>query len=183
VYSFGMVLYELLTMDRPYMGFPGWREIRAGHFGPDLVAIWAMEGYRPGIPASCPPVWSRLMKDCWAANPTERPSFKELARRLKGIKDSGEARTWPVDAMGPQRLEAAKAAAVAAAKAVEPEEATSEENTPASVVAVPAARALAPTEPGQREMKVVAGVARRRDSDQGGGAAGVVVLPAQRQVQ
>ena len=183
VYSFGMVLYELLTMDRPYMGFPGWREIRAGHFGPDLVAIWAMEGYRPGIPASCPPVWSRLMKDCWAANPTERPSFKELARRLKGIKDSGEARTWPVDAMGPQRLEAAKAAAMAAAKAVEPEEATSEENTPASVVAVPATRALAPTEPGQREMKVVAGVARRRDSDQGGGAAGVVVLPAQRQVQ
>lgn len=102
VYSFGMVMYEFLTMDRPYMGFPGWRDIVAGNFGPDLVAIWAMQGHRPSIPASCPQVWSALMRECWSHKPSDRPTFREVAQRLKAIKESGEARTWKAESMGRQ---------------------------------------------------------------------------------
>ena len=183
VYSFGMVLYELLTMDRPYMGFPGWRDIRAGHFGTDLVAIWALEGYRPTIPAACPAVWSRLMRDCWAPDAVSRPSFKELAGRLKGIKDSGEARTWPVDAMGPQRLEAAKAAAAAQVAEAAKEGAPRAIGDVARVVVVPAAAqtVVAPA-PAQGPLKVAVGVARRQEPGGGnGGPPKATVMAAQRQ--
>lgn len=38
---------------------------------------------RPTIPRYCDPEWRRLMEQCWAPNPAVRPSFTEIADRLR----------------------------------------------------------------------------------------------------
>lgn len=38
---------------------------------------------RPMIPGYCDPEWRRLMEECWAPNPMARPSFTEIASRLR----------------------------------------------------------------------------------------------------
>lgn len=38
---------------------------------------------RPTIPSYCDPEWRRLMEQCWAPNPATRPSFTEIASRLR----------------------------------------------------------------------------------------------------
>ena len=97
VYSFAMVLYELLTvrltnflmsdrepllsaqrrcflqMDRPYYGYPGWRTIEQGHLGVDLIPIWAsQDDQRPAIHPTCPAEWEGLMTECWRKCPMVR---------------------------------------------------------------------------------------------------------------
>ena len=59
VYSFGMVMYELLTLLRPSEGFAGHEMVR-GH-GVDLIPLWACQGKRPVIPAWCPDEWRDLI--------------------------------------------------------------------------------------------------------------------------
>lgn len=55
VYSFGIVLWELITRDEPYAGMPG------------LEAAFAAadRGLRPKIPAFCPDDYRDLMTQCW----------------------------------------------------------------------------------------------------------------------
>ncbi|KAF7834799.1 putative serine/threonine-protein kinase [Senna tora] len=38
---------------------------------------------RPTIPSYCDSEWRTLMEQCWAPNPAVRPSFTEIARRLR----------------------------------------------------------------------------------------------------
>lgn len=38
---------------------------------------------RPTIPSYCDLDWKTLMEQCWAPNPAVRPSFTEIARRLR----------------------------------------------------------------------------------------------------
>lgn len=38
---------------------------------------------RPNIPSYCDLEWKTLMEQCWAPNPSIRPSFTEIARRLR----------------------------------------------------------------------------------------------------
>jgi hypothetical protein len=38
---------------------------------------------RPTIPGYCDIEWRTLMEQCWAPNPAVRPSFTEIARRLR----------------------------------------------------------------------------------------------------
>ncbi|KAG5546898.1 hypothetical protein RHGRI_018905 [Rhododendron griersonianum] len=38
---------------------------------------------RPSIPSFCDAEWRRLMEQCWAPNPVARPSFTEIASRLR----------------------------------------------------------------------------------------------------
>ena len=42
---------------------------------------------RPEIPAFCEQPWMDLMAACWALNPTQRPSFAELAQQLEDLVD------------------------------------------------------------------------------------------------
>ena len=39
------------------------------------------KGLRPVIPASCPAPLAAIMRECWARNPNERPSFEQLKVR------------------------------------------------------------------------------------------------------
>lgn len=38
---------------------------------------------RPPVPGYCDYEWRLLMEQCWAPDPVARPSFTEIARRLR----------------------------------------------------------------------------------------------------
>ncbi|GAQ88743.1 Protein kinase superfamily protein [Klebsormidium nitens] len=72
VYSFALVLWELLTLQLP---FPDMTGIQAA------FAVVAREA-RPPVPAHCPPGLARLMTACWAGNPRRRPTFDDVLAML-----------------------------------------------------------------------------------------------------
>ncbi|KAK2986387.1 hypothetical protein RJ640_026651, partial [Escallonia rubra] len=47
---------------------------------------------RPPIPARSDPEWTKLMEQCWSADPETRPSFTEITRRLRSISAALEAK-------------------------------------------------------------------------------------------
>ncbi|XAR56919.1 Non-specific serine/threonine protein kinase [Bertholletia excelsa] len=73
VFSFGIVLWEILTGEEPYANM---------HYGAIIGGI-VNNTLRPTIPSLCDPEWRRLMEQCWAPNPGARPSFTEIASRLR----------------------------------------------------------------------------------------------------
>ncbi|XP_054815228.1 serine/threonine-protein kinase STE20-like [Prosopis cineraria] len=73
VFSFGIVLWEILTGEEPYANM---------HYGAIIGGI-VNNTLRPTIPSYCDPEWRQLMEQCWAPNPAARPSFTEIARRLR----------------------------------------------------------------------------------------------------
>ncbi|CAH2037390.1 unnamed protein product [Thlaspi arvense] len=73
VFSFGIVLWEILTGEEPYANM---------HYGAIIGGI-VNNTLRPTIPSYCDSDWRILMEECWAPNPTVRPSFTEIAGRLR----------------------------------------------------------------------------------------------------
>ncbi|KAL2326093.1 hypothetical protein Fmac_025151 [Flemingia macrophylla] len=73
VFSFGIVLWEILTGEEPYANM---------HYGAIIGGI-VNNTLRPTIPSNCDPEWRTLMEQCWAPNPAARPSFTEIASRLR----------------------------------------------------------------------------------------------------
>eukprot|EP01129_Flabellula_baltica_P016605 TRINITY_DN896_c0_g2_i1.p1 TRINITY_DN896_c0_g2~~TRINITY_DN896_c0_g2_i1.p1 ORF type:complete len:462 (+),score=107.21 TRINITY_DN896_c0_g2_i1:181-1566(+) len=68
VYSFGIVLWELLTRDEPYSEHDDFSVFRK--------AV-CEDRERPPIPEDCPERWADLMKSCWHHNPIARLSMEE----------------------------------------------------------------------------------------------------------
>uniref|UniRef100_A0A5B7BPI2 Protein kinase domain-containing protein n=1 Tax=Davidia involucrata TaxID=16924 RepID=A0A5B7BPI2_DAVIN len=75
VFSFGIVLWEILTGDEPYANM---------HYGAIIGGI-VSNTLRPPVPSYCDAEWRLLMEQCWAPNPVARPSFTEIARRLRAM--------------------------------------------------------------------------------------------------
>lgn len=73
VFSFGIVLWEILTSEEPYANM---------HYGAIIGGI-VNNTLRPTIPNYCDIEWRTLMEQCWAPNPAVRPSFTEIASRLR----------------------------------------------------------------------------------------------------
>ncbi|KAG4399068.1 hypothetical protein GLYMA_08G165900v4 [Glycine max] len=73
VFSFGIVLWEILTGEEPYANM---------HYGAIIGGI-VNNTLRPTIPDHCDSEWRTLMEQCWAPNPAARPSFTEIASRLR----------------------------------------------------------------------------------------------------
>ncbi|KAL0699560.1 hypothetical protein Bca4012_055682 [Brassica carinata] len=73
VFSFGIVLWEILTGEEPYANM---------HYGAIIGGI-VNNTLRPTIPSYCDSDWRILMEECWAPIPTARPSFTEIAGRLR----------------------------------------------------------------------------------------------------
>ncbi|GMI81124.1 hypothetical protein like AT5G57610 [Hibiscus trionum] len=73
VYSFGIVMWELLTGEEPY----------ADLHRASIIGGIVNNRLRPKIPAWCDPEWKALMERCWAFDPTKRPSFSEISQRLR----------------------------------------------------------------------------------------------------
>ncbi|XP_075643037.1 RAF-like serine/threonine-protein kinase 24 isoform X2 [Castanea sativa] len=76
VFSFGIVLWELLTGEEPYADL---------HYGAIIGGI-VSNTLRPPIPESCDSDWRSLMEKCWSAEPSERPSFTEIANELRSME-------------------------------------------------------------------------------------------------
>jgi len=75
VFSFGIVLWEILTGEEPYANM---------HYGAIIGGI-VNNTLRPPIPENCDPDWRKLMEQCWSANPDARPSFTEVTDRLQAM--------------------------------------------------------------------------------------------------
>lgn len=83
VYSFAMVLFEILCRDIPF-----------NDLEPREVEEEIMKGSRPAldmVPNDCPKWLIDLMVDCWANDPSKRPSFKYIVAKLDAEAFGGEA--------------------------------------------------------------------------------------------
>ncbi|XP_032806265.1 fibroblast growth factor receptor 2-like isoform X3 [Petromyzon marinus] len=75
VWSFGVLLWEIFTLGgSPYPGIPV----------EELFKL-LKEGHRMDRPALCSTELYMMMKDCWAAVPSHRPTFKQLVEDLDRI--------------------------------------------------------------------------------------------------
>jgi len=76
VYSFGVILWQLLTLEDPFQGFDDWDEFY------DAVCN---KNLRPTIPDECIPSLRSLIRDCWSSDKSQRPSFTALVSRLESV--------------------------------------------------------------------------------------------------
>jgi serine/threonine protein kinase len=82
VWSFGVIVWEILNRQHPYAGM-----------SPHAV-MWGVvedglkpthEGFRGlslSTHTSAPPFWTELCDECWAREPSERPTFNDIVKRL-----------------------------------------------------------------------------------------------------
>lgn len=82
VFSFGIVMWEILTGEEPYANM---------HYGAIIGGI-VNNTLRPPVPASCDPEWRRLMEQCWAPDPQQRPSFTQIASRLRAMSVASQSK-------------------------------------------------------------------------------------------
>ena len=73
VWSFGILLYELITYGRfPYPGMNNTQVLEA-----------VQNGYRMPCPMGCPEHLYEIMRECWKGNAASRPTFETLQWRLE----------------------------------------------------------------------------------------------------
>lgn len=76
VYSFGLVLWELVSGSIPYEDMT------------PLQAAFAVvnKNLRPVVPLSCPTPLQQLMEQCWSVQPDKRPEFSQIVRTLETLQ-------------------------------------------------------------------------------------------------
>jgi serine/threonine protein kinase len=91
VYSYAIVLWEILTGQEPFLEFKSFRVFKR--------AI-CLENIRPPIPDWIPVQLANVMKSCWHRDPGMRPGFDEIVRLLDNaaveilIPDSEGQKFW-----------------------------------------------------------------------------------------
>ncbi|KAK4753567.1 hypothetical protein SAY87_001671 [Trapa incisa] len=78
VFSFAMILYEMLEGDPPL-----------SNYEPYEAAKYVAEGHRPAFRSkSYTPELRELTEQCWSADMNRRPPFLEILKRLEKIKEN-----------------------------------------------------------------------------------------------
>ncbi|XP_036775140.2 mitogen-activated protein kinase kinase kinase 21 [Manis pentadactyla] len=79
IWSYGVLLWELLTGEVPYRGIDG------------LAVAYgvAVNKLTLPIPSTCPEPFAKLMKECWQQDPHIRPSFSLILEQLTAIEGAG----------------------------------------------------------------------------------------------
>ncbi|CAG9860928.1 unnamed protein product [Phyllotreta striolata] len=83
VWSYGVLLWELLTGETPYKGI-------------DTLAVAygvAVNKLTLPIPSTCPQPWRDLMEKCWESDPHRRPTFEHILDDLDNIVHSSFTQT------------------------------------------------------------------------------------------
>ncbi|KAK8392738.1 hypothetical protein O3P69_014877 [Scylla paramamosain] len=83
VWSYGVLLWELLTGESPYKGI----DTLAIAYGVAMNKLWLH------IPATVPEAWRKLMKSCWELDPHARPTFIDILKKLDEISRSNFTQT------------------------------------------------------------------------------------------
>ncbi|XP_028834730.1 mitogen-activated protein kinase kinase kinase 11 [Denticeps clupeoides] len=76
VWSYGVLLWELLTGEAPYRGIDG------------LAVAYgvAVNKLTLPIPSTCPEPFAQLMSECWDQDPHRRPSFESILKQLTALE-------------------------------------------------------------------------------------------------
>ncbi|XP_039071385.1 serine/threonine-protein kinase STY46-like isoform X1 [Hibiscus syriacus] len=82
VFSFAIVLWELVTAKVPY-----------DTMTPLQAALGVRQGLRPELPENAHPKLLDLMKRCWEAAPDKRPSFSEIRAELETLLEEVKQET------------------------------------------------------------------------------------------
>jgi len=79
-FSYGVLMWELLTSEVPFHGLQG------------VQVAWAVvvKEERLTIPSSCPQQFANLLQSCWRTDPKTRPDFKEIRGILERMCGDGE---------------------------------------------------------------------------------------------
>ncbi len=75
IYSYGMVLWELITHAIPFSDAEK----------PELISQWVLSGDREKIPDPCPAVLGKIIPRCWEAKPEDRITLEEIQNELAEI--------------------------------------------------------------------------------------------------
>ncbi|KAK1791874.1 hypothetical protein P4O66_013846 [Electrophorus voltai] len=86
VWSYGVLLWELLTGEVPYRGIDG------------LAVAYgvAVNKLTLPVPSTCPEPFAKLMEECWEQDPHIRPTFATILEQLTAIEEAVMA-TMPQD--------------------------------------------------------------------------------------
>ena len=82
IYSFGVLLCEIITGERPYSHEP-YDTMNS----PQLTYHILEKGARPDL-GNTHPSLQQLIQECWRADASLRPSAQELVTRLRQLKKS-----------------------------------------------------------------------------------------------
>lgn len=74
VYAYGFTVYEIITNEIPFKDYRGIYQVIH-----DVVDLKK----RPEFQESIPQYYKQLIAECWAHDPADRPTFKEILKRLK----------------------------------------------------------------------------------------------------
>uniref|UniRef100_A0A3P9JFA0 Mitogen-activated protein kinase kinase kinase n=1 Tax=Oryzias latipes TaxID=8090 RepID=A0A3P9JFA0_ORYLA len=77
VWSYGVLLWELLTGEAPYRGIDG------------LAVAYgvAVNKLTLPIPSTCPEPFAQLMSECWDQDPHRRPNFSSILTQLTALEE------------------------------------------------------------------------------------------------
>ncbi|XP_073144613.1 probable serine/threonine-protein kinase SIS8 [Henckelia pumila] len=76
VYSFGVILWELFTLQQPWGGMNPMQ----------VVGVVGFQHRRLEIPDNMDPVVADIIRKCWQTDPKLRPSFTEIVALLKPLQ-------------------------------------------------------------------------------------------------
>ncbi|GAB4826963.1 hypothetical protein Ancab_033844 [Ancistrocladus abbreviatus] len=78
VYSFGLILWEMVAGHIPYEDMN------------PIQAAYAVvnKNLRPTLPAECPPAMRALIEQCWSSQPEKRPEFWQIVKVLEQFESS-----------------------------------------------------------------------------------------------
>jgi hypothetical protein len=191
VYSYGVVLYELITSKEPWSALNQMQVVGAVGFA----------GQRLQLPEGVAPPLAALVNQCWSTKPSERPSFEQVLVQLRKIREivpvspppspraeggrGGDFATQPPIEEGPigggggggEEAAAAAAAGAAAAdgEAAAPAAAAAAD---AGAEAAPAPAPVAAAPSGEEAAAVVVGAADAPPADDAAAAATPTSPPA-----
>jgi len=97
VFSFAILAFEALNLIHPFLLYmlqtKGFSRYNLGEERDDAVAMQEYatkveNGHRPKLTKKWPEQLSKLVSDCWAQCPDDRPSMRRVVKRLEEICDS-----------------------------------------------------------------------------------------------